>query len=555
MSRGGPEPGTLGRVARFFFWALFAYWAVYVLVAPVTNIDSQMYNLSRLEVAMRGGLFGNGFFTSIFQVTWPWTFDAVHLPFLELGWACALPSFCCLAGTCYVVFAMTRERFGEDAAWVAIVGLIALPCLVYQGTSTKNDIPILFSGATWVYARWRWRREHRGAHLFWMVLALGFMAGAKTTGALYAAIFAAWTLWEIRENRGFVLRVVAGLTGALLLFGSIETYVESARVFDHPLGPPEVIRQLRNTDGVRGAIANFSRYVAGSVYLGPTDFRGPSPPQSLLLRAERSFLSRTGLANAGYDARFSDRTLFFPQSGLEEISGYGPVGTIAMATILGACVFWRPKAVWWRLSVAGLAGILIVSVTVAYNIWGNRYLVSWYAIGTVAIVCALWEHDSALRLQLRWALAASAICCAVAAPLLSFNRGPASIKASLINRDAFETCAFPLIGKLRDQLRVLRSETPDKMVYFVACNDSVVLPILEDPRLNAVVVTPPGFMDLAAHGLLANGDLVIEDFDTHSPLLVKVEDVSAPDVFSESTVRTQSIYRIEGNSARPPAAR
>jgi hypothetical protein len=93
------------------------------------------------------------------------------------------------------------------------------------------------------------------------------------------------------------------------------------------------------------------------------------------------------------------------------------------------------------------------------------------------------------------------------------------------------------------------------MVYFVACNDSVVLPILEDPRLNAVVVTPPGFMDLAAHGLLANGDLVIEDFDTHSPLLVKVEDVSAPDVFSESTVRTQSIYRIEGNSARPPAAR
>ena len=111
------------------------------------------------------------------------------------------------------------------------------------------------------------------------------------------------------------------------------------------------------------------------------------------------------------------------------------------------------------------------------------------------------------------------------------------------------------MGKLRERLRVLRSETPDKVVYFVACNDSVVLPILEDPRLDAIMVTPSRFKDFAAHGLLANGDLVIEDFATGSPLLVKVEDVSAPDVFSTGAVRTQSIYRIEGIPAGLPVAR
>ncbi len=82
-----------GRIARFVFWASAAYWAVYVLVAPLTNADSQMADIARLEPAMRGGLFGNGHFTSVYQVIWPWTYDAVHLPFMELGWGYALPSF------------------------------------------------------------------------------------------------------------------------------------------------------------------------------------------------------------------------------------------------------------------------------------------------------------------------------------------------------------------------------------------------------------------------------------------------------------------------------
>jgi hypothetical protein len=553
VNAADPEPGLLGRCCRLSFWVLFAYWSVYALVAPVTNIDSQMYDLSRITVAMRGGLFNNGLFTSIFQVMWPWTFDAIHLPFMEVGWGYALPSFCCLAGTCYVAFAMVRARFGPDAAWAAVMGLMALPCLVYQGTSTKNDIPILFSGAVWVYALWRWKREGRGLHLFWGILALGFMAGAKTTGLLYAAILAAWMLWELRANLTLALRTAAGLAAAVLLFGSVETYINSERVFGHPLGPPELIGQVRNTDGIRGAAANFSRYVVGSLYAGPTYSRKATPLQALLLKGELSFLNRAGLSNAGYDKWFGDKALFFFQSGLEEVSGFGPMGTVAMAMILAACVLWRPREAWWRLAAVALCGFAIVSLNVAYSDWGNRYLISWYSLGTVAAVCALWNRESAARRALRWAFAALAVAGAVAAPLLSFDRGPSAIAASLRDREAFETCAFPIMGKVRERLRILRAQTPESTVYFVACNDSLVLPILEDPRLDAVVVTPPGFADLAARGLLANGDLVIEDFDTRSSLLAKVDTVSAPDAFSENMVRTQAIYRIEGAPARAAA--
>jgi hypothetical protein len=549
MSDDAPALGPLGRLSRLTFWALFLYWAVYCLVAPVTNIDSQMYNLARIVLAMKGGLFGNGLFTSVFQVMWPWSFDAVHLPFLEIGWGFALPSFLCLAGTCYVAFAMVRSRFGAEAAWVAVVSLVALPCLVYQGTSTKNDIPVLFAGATWAYARWRWEREQQGAHLFWMVLALGFMSGAKTTGALYAAILGAWTLWELRGSPRLAARALAGLALAALLFGSVETYVDSARLFGDPLGPPDVVRQLRNPDGLRGAAANLSRYVAGSVYTGPTYSREASPRLAALIGAERSLLSAAGLSDAGYDPRFSERSLFFFQSGLEEISGFGPVGSVAMLVTLAACLRWRPKAPWWRLAMAALAGFVAVSATVAYSDWGNRYLISWYALGTLAAVCALWERQTPIRVPLRWGFALVAIASALATPLLSFNRGPSALMASVRDRRAFETSAFPLIGRVRDRLAELRARAPGATIYYVAVNDSLVLPILEDDRLQAVVVTPPGFVDLADRHALADGDLVIEDFDTGVPLLVKVEEVSAPGLYSENTVRTQAIYRVEGAQA------
>jgi hypothetical protein len=379
------------------------------------------------------------------------------------------------------------------------------------------------------------------------------MAGAKTTGLLYAAILAAWMLWELRQNLSLASRVAAVVAGAVLLFGSVETYINSERVFGHPLGPPELISQVRNEDGVRGAAANFSRYVVGSIYAGPTQSRRASPLQALLLRGELSFLSRAGLSNAGYDKWFGDKALFFFQSGLEEVSGFGPVGTVAMAMVLAACFVWRPREAWWRLAAVALGGFIIVSLNVAYSDWGNRYLISWYSLGTVAAVCALWNRESAVRRGLRWAFAALAIGSAAAAPLLSFDRGPSAIAASLRDREVFETCAFPIMGRVRDRLRVLKAQTPASTVYFVACNDSLVLPILEDPKLDAIVVTPPGFEDLAARGLLANGDLVIEDFDTRSPLLAKVDSVSAPDAFSENMVRTQAIYRIVGVPPRAKA--
>jgi hypothetical protein len=326
------------------------------------------------------------------------------------------------------------------------------------------------------------------------------------------------------------------------LLGSVETYVETARAYGHPLGPPAYMRTLRNSDGLKGGVANLSRYVAGSIYVGPV-MPGAPGATNPVVTAEQSFLAWSGLFNLGNAARMNDRTLFFAQSGFEELSGFGPVGTAAMVTLLASVLWWRPRAPWWRLGAAAFAGLTLVSFTVGYSFWGTRYLSPWYAVATVACVCALWEIPAAGGRFLRGVFVVGALASALAAPGLSFNRGPAALVASVVDRERFETVNYPLIGKVRERLRELRQAHPASHVFFVVCEDSVVLPILEDPRLDATVVTPPRFASLVAGGQVKAGDLVITDGPIGAARLAPLEEVSAPDRYSKGMLRTQVIYR------------
>lgn len=562
MSTAHPLPpplGPIGRIARLVAVCGLAYWGLYAAVAPVVTIDAHMYNLARLELALRDGFFNNGQFTSVFQVIFPWSFDAVHLPFLLLGWGYALPSFLCLAGTAFIVLTMVRARFGPDAGWVGVASLLALPCLVYQGAGTKNDLVILFTGAVWVYARWRWRREGGRHHVLWMVLALAFMAGSKTTGLLYGGILALWTLAEVRGHGRLFGQTAAGLLTAGLLFGSVETYVESARLYGHPLGPPPLIRRLGNPDGLRGTLANFTRHVAGGLYVGPTDFSAGQNAPNRLATVERRLLDRTGLTDAGIDPRFRDNLLFHHQSGLEELSGFGPVGTLALGLMLLAAFWWRPAAVWWRLAVAALAGLVVVSATVAYTTWGNRYLVAWYALGTVALVCALWATESPGRRAVRWLYLLLVIAMVVAGPLQSFNRHPAALLAAVRDREALETSAYPVVGELRNCLRHFVRAAPAVRIFLVVHDESVVLPLLDDRKLRVLPVRRPVLLRLAAAGRLVPGDLVATEAPDDLPGLDLIAEVSAPGVYSADWTITQYVYRVTGRlapaspGAPPPA--
>ncbi len=311
-----------------------------------------------------------------------------------------------------------------------------------------------------------------------------------------------------------------------------------------------LLKRLSNQDGLAGGLANLIRYLAGGVYVGPTDFSDGQRAISVLNDATRSLLDWAGLTNAGINPRFPDKTLFLAQSGMEELSGFGPMGTFALGTMLCAACCWRQTAVWWQLGIAGLLGLILVSLTVGYNSWANRYLITWYAFGCLAFACALWETKRAGRRAMQWGCFLLAAVSAVSAPGLSFNRGPASIATALYDREQLETSAFPVLGRVRERLRELRSQSPQARIFLVVNDESAVLPLLEDRDLAVIMTRESIFRGLALKGSASAGDLVVRESPVEWRFLKLAEIVTAPNLFSFDQTVTYYIYRVTTSSRK-----
>jgi len=57
---------------------------------------------------------------------------------------------------------------------------------------------------------------------------------------------------------------------------------------------------------------------------------------------------------------------------------------------------------------------------------------------------------------------------------------------------------------------------------------------------------------MAAQGYLADGDLVTQESDTAWPFLARVEEVSAPNVYSDHGTVARWIYRVVKSSPPKP---
>ena len=139
----------------------WVYWLIFAIISPVTMWDSNTYNLARLELELRGGLFHNLLVNDNRQVFMTWTFDAIHLPFRLIKLGEGIPSFACLTGIILVIYAVVKKEYNNLTAWISVCGLLAMPCLMFQATSTKPDLSITFCFVTWFYALYCYTSSHR----------------------------------------------------------------------------------------------------------------------------------------------------------------------------------------------------------------------------------------------------------------------------------------------------------------------------------------------------------------------------------------------------------
>ena len=478
--RNGGSLSWIGWAARSSSLVLILYWGLFALVAPVTNYDSQVYNLARLPIAELAGLFGNSHWTNPRQLMFPWAFDAIHLPFLHLGFGFGLPSFCCLLGILAVAWSFLARRHGREAGWIGVLALLGLPTLVYQAVITKNDIPVLFGVAVSFHSMRRWRGDGRRIHLLFAALAVGFTSGAKTSGLLPAAICAGVSLWMLRRAApkagGFL---VATLVSVLLL-GSVETYVASYRQYGDPLGPTAFERDHRNRDGLRGAAASAIRYAMGNLCLGVEIWQAPDRVTPRLEASCGRLLKWTGLRNVGYRSDFDDNRIVFSKTG-DSGSDYGPLGVVCLGVLALGAVWWRPQDDWWRFWGFAALAFSGICYSVAWMQWNDRFLLVSFGVLTVALVCLVYGHLAGHGLVTGSVLLLS-LYAAVAYPLVSYNKRPADLVACLADRTVEEFKERSSLQPAYDAAHSWQQAHPGGRLYLVAGEDSWILPFLTFSR-------------------------------------------------------------------------
>lgn len=473
---------------RWSALTLLGYWLTYALVAPVTVWDSQTYNVARLYIAHAGGLFGNQGWNDSRQISFPWTFDAIHYPFLFLGGGYCLPSFACSVGLLMIVYRMVAFRISTRGAWWCCLALLSLPTFVFQAVSTKNDLAVVFAVGCWFYAVWLWRQEPRYGYVVFMAAALGFAAGAKSSGVPLFGLLGLYSVWMLRDQRRLVAHFAGWLTVAFVLLGSVEIYLNNQLIYGFPLGPFTFVKQHSNNDGLPGAVANFIRYCFGTIDIGVDVANRTSPAPAWFETGCRTFLRLVGLNNVGYRNDFNDQNLCFLRGGFESASTYGPIGSVALIACL-IFVFTRPLSdPIWKLAATGLASLSLVAYTVAWMPWNTRFLMLPFCLFTLALT--LWilrsNEDTGRKRFLSSAYFVAILFSATVFPLNSFNKNPASLWLAIRDRPRLE--AQERIGMLeivRD-LRARSSTLRPGVLMLCAGGDSWVLSILEIRDLHVI---------------------------------------------------------------------
>ena len=180
--------------------SLWWYWFIYAVVAPVTLWDSHVYNIARVKIADIAGIFNNPLWNSTRQVEMPWGFDALHLFFIKIQFGYDLPSFACFTGLCLILFEIIKDEVSIEAAWSSVLMLMTMPCLMYQATSTKPDIGVLFTLCCWYYAVLKYKKTNDAGYVILMALALSLGSGMKQTGLMHLPITGLISLYVLRKD-------------------------------------------------------------------------------------------------------------------------------------------------------------------------------------------------------------------------------------------------------------------------------------------------------------------------------------------------------------------
>lgn len=378
-----------------------AYLLLQVWLLFPQNFDSLVYHLPRVELFLQENTFFLPSGTRYHQLVFPVGSDILYYPFLRINnpyglGIFSLGSYLSIGFGCY---ALGARLTGERAVGVlCAVVILSLPLLVYQSTSTKNDILVaaVFLG---IFIHIEQMARNRRP-MDWAVLALllcygisikplflGAVPGLFCFALLYLKLWR-WAEWQLLFQQLWKARRVLLLCLLpCLILSQIWLFVWNSIYYQGWTGPPEFTQTLNNSGGILGMLKNAFHYLLQTFHLGRVgDLFLGSGEQSRGFSERLSLQFREIVDNLfpGVTSERQDFRLLWADH--EDFSWFGPLGMLLVFVSVPYAILKGRRAVVFL--IPSFIYFLVLCYEVIWMQWNGRFFTVFF-VGLVPALAVL----------------------------------------------------------------------------------------------------------------------------------------------------------------------
>ncbi len=418
------------------------------LVSPPNNWDSMSYHLARTSHWIANQSTAH-FPTNMpsQNVMPPWVEYAImHLRLLMGSDRLVnLVQWLAFGGAMLAVSVLARALTGDRTlAWLAAVVVATTPMNILQASSTQNDLACAFWGATFAGFLFLALRHRAGAEI-WSGIAFALGTATKYTAAQFLAPLLLVGIVALFRQRG--VRTACRFAGACAVAGALllgPHLWRNYRTYGDPAGDPNFVGEHRNQAPLlEGAGSTAMRYLA-------LQFATPWPTANGTIEGWVASAHRLAGSDAG-DPRTSFTAWRIP--GLSAHEDETP-NLILTCVLLAAYPFVLARRGRLRVySGCVLAGFILFSALVKWQVWGSRFLVVFFVLSAVPAAALLRRYSRAAATVLTICAVPWVLFC-TSRPLIPNGRLPSILAASrgdlyFTNRWQEREAFFELADRLR----------------------------------------------------------------------------------------------------------
>ena len=403
----------LGRAAAGLFgqWrfssaallAMLAYLLAQVLLLPQGNFDSMTYNLARVWLFQQENTLLLNDVSTVRQTILPVGHDILFHLFLRFrgDHGAGIFSFLSYLSIGAGTYSLSRRFARPAVAWTVLLVLLSFPELVYQATTTKNDLAVGAVAVACLGLLFRMGAAFRVRDFALFLLFAAFGVSVKTTWMLLMAplaFFFASTLLRPASLRaaGESLRHSwkgwVPLILACLVLSQLWLFAANHRRWGNWLGEPSYCADNRQTDGLSGMAANLARYAFQSVdVLPPGDkiiARWTGKPLTGWLASAYARWGRPVFKDAATNSLYGP--FYLVSCSHEDAAWFGPfLVLIAFPALLWSLFRFRSEPYCAQVAATALGFPLVLSYFMVWSPWNCRYLSSMAVMSGVGMAVFL----------------------------------------------------------------------------------------------------------------------------------------------------------------------